>query len=447
MDCRRRIWIALWLAAVPEAQRIAGQDTGTALELAPLDHLRLETLPVQAGKRILLTNTLRLFALDAGTGELAWSSPLPPEWEALPRGSAFQFFEGLDLDGLMALPAAGEHVAVAALQLPFSRSPNEAWQGITIRTALPERRLFAFELSTGRPLWSHAPAGKWDPCVGAFEQRMSLTAGPLVAGTRVFVPCISNEETIDYHVACYALETGTRVWTTLVARGPTELNQSKHRFLEFATAPLVASKDGKRVFAQTNLGQLAALDADTGAIQWQSEYEPIPPPKTKSYNPQPRKMPWRTTPPLVLGDVLLATPRDCAKVLVLDLETGREVKGPWKPDEGRVDYLVGARGETLYLGGEQLVALTRAGGFGAKAEWKVAWSYSLGTRSGGLRGARARLVGDEIFAQGRDGTIHVLAASDGSLRRTLDVDLAAGILVTDDALFVVGHGHVRRIER
>jgi outer membrane protein assembly factor BamB len=451
MDCRRGIGIALLLAPVPEAQHSAGQDTGTALEPALFDH-PLEVVPVQAGDRILLTSTLRLFALDAGTGELAWSSPQPAGWEALAPVAQHALFKGLDPDGLLVLPAAGERVAVAALQVPLSRAPNEDWQGIVFRVALPERRLFAFEFATGRPLWDHAPPADWDGVAGSFEERMQVIASPLVVGTRVLVPCTFDVSSIDYHVACYALDTGARLWTTFVTRGQVERGYQGYLIREFAAAPLIASPDGKRVFAQTDLGQLAALDIDSGALQWQSEYEPIPLPKTKSYSPQARKRYWRTTPPLVVGDVLLATPRDCAKVLVLDLATGRElgslpVKRPWKQDEGRVDCLVGARGETLYLGGEQLVALTRAGGFGSEAEWQVAWTYSLGARSGGLRGARARLVGDELFAQGRDGTIHVLAASDGSLRRTLEADAAASLLVTDEALFVVGRDHVQRIER
>jgi len=452
MDCRRGIGIALLLALTSEAQRIAGQDTGTELEPALFDHA-LETVPVQAGDRILLTSTLRLFALDAATGELAWSSPQPAGWEALAPVSQRALFKNHDREGLLVLPAAGEHVAVAALQVPLSRAPNEMRQGRLYRVALPERRLFAFELATGRPLWDHAPPADWDGLAGTFEERMHVIASPLVVGTRVLVPCTFDVSSIDYHVACYALDTGALLWTTFVTRGQFDARTDQGYLIqEFAAPPLVASPDGKRVFAQTNLGQLAALDTVDGALRWRSEYEPMPPPLTRSYSPQPRMRYWRTTPPLVVGDVLLATPRDGTELLVLDLATGRglgtlPVKGPWWKYESRVDHLVGARGETLYLGGEQLVALTRAGGFGSDAEWQVAWSYSPGSRPGSPRGARAQLVGDELFAPGNDGTIPVLAADDGSTRRTFEAGPAASIFVTDDALFVVGHDHVQRIER
>jgi hypothetical protein len=53
-------------------------------------------------------------------------------------------------------------VALAALQTSFSETENQNWQGIHIMSAIPERRLFAFDLETGRPLWDHAPPLTWD---------------------------------------------------------------------------------------------------------------------------------------------------------------------------------------------------------------------------------------------------------------------------------------------
>ena len=73
------------------------------------------------------------------------------------------FFEGIDRDGLLVAPAASGGIAVAALQIPVTQIGNTNFNGqIKITTVMPARRLFAFDLATGRPLWSHLPPPLWE---------------------------------------------------------------------------------------------------------------------------------------------------------------------------------------------------------------------------------------------------------------------------------------------
>src|SRR5262249_31288158 len=154
------------------------------------------------------------------------------------------------------------------------RHPTEDWQGITISTALPERRLFAFDLATGLPLWDHAPPPSWDGVNGDFAERMSVTGSPLVVGERVLVSCMSDESSIDYHVACYRIETGQLLWDRFVVRGQEERTNFEYLVREFAPPPLV-SAPGQRVVTETGLGVVAALDAATGELLWRTEYPAI----------------------------------------------------------------------------------------------------------------------------------------------------------------------------
>jgi outer membrane protein assembly factor BamB len=108
---------------------------------------------------------------------------------------------------------------------------------------------------------------------------MMVAGSPTVAGARVLVPCYRMQGRIDYHVACYQLETGELLWSTLVISGQRERNMFGRSVFEFSASPLVV--DGDRVLAQTELGTLAALDLFSGRILWQTTYEQIELPKTR----------------------------------------------------------------------------------------------------------------------------------------------------------------------
>src|SRR5688572_7819429 len=190
------------------AQREAVR-TQPKLDLTPFatgNFARAELSPVLAGDLVLVTSTLRLFAFDARTTELRWTAGPPPGWDALEPVARDRLFEGLGTR-LVVQPAASKGIAVAALQVPLSRYQPQAWQGIRVQTSLPERRLFAFELGSGRPLWNHAPAPDWDGESGPHPQRMSLIGSPTVTGELVLAASWSDQSSVDYHVSCYQLAT------------------------------------------------------------------------------------------------------------------------------------------------------------------------------------------------------------------------------------------------
>src|SRR6185503_16619448 len=115
---------------------------------------------------------------------------------------------------LVLAPGAGDGIALAVMQEPFTEYETEDWQGIEIMKAIPERRLHAFDLETGRPLWDHAPRLTWDgqrqrwDGQGTYAERMMVAGSPIVVGARVLVPCYRMQGRIDYHVACYELTSG-----------------------------------------------------------------------------------------------------------------------------------------------------------------------------------------------------------------------------------------------
>ena len=155
---------------------------------------------------------------------------------------------------------------------------------------------------------------------GNFPQRMSLITSPLIACDSVFVACMSDVSSVNYQVAGYRLGTGELLWNELLVRGEVDQNAYGRLASEFASPPLVFA--GNRVIVETGLGLIAALEPATGEILWRTEYVPIGLGKVRSYAPPKRVNVWRTAPPVVTGDLVLAAPPDSSELLALDLADG-----------------------------------------------------------------------------------------------------------------------------
>ena len=452
-------------AAPPERRsppRADAQPWTRLLELSPFStrggktYARNALTPLLAGDRVLVSSTMRLFALDAFTGELLWTGGPPPGWSALSPKDTNDLYEGMHWDQLLVAPAAGNNVALAALQTSFSETENQNWQGIHIMSAIPERRLFAFDLETGRPLWDHAPPltwdarehrWTWDEARTPYPRRMMIAAPPTVSGSRVFVPCYRMQGRIDYHVACYELETGELLWFTPVVSGQRERNMFGRSRLEFAATPVIVT--GDRVLAQTELGTVAALDLFTGRVLWQSLYRQTPLPKTTSYVIKPRPQTWRLAPPVVVGDLVLCTPSDSDELVAIRVDDGRVLWAVAERTLERLDrstaqlgfnLLLGAEGDTLYLSGQKLAAIQKPGGFTGSSPWKLRWVQPLPERDVSDSAPRPVLCADSVFVPGgaeRTAYSRLTGEPLDQWSGTWNGGEAGNVWVSDDALFSV----------
>jgi len=358
---------------------------------------------IAAGESVLVSTTLELLCYDAHTGALRWRSGEPPGWRALTDRERRDRFAGIHADGLIVAPAQGRGIAVAALQTSFVDQHNRNFQGIKILVTTPERRLFAYDLETGAPLWNHLPPPLWNGASGSFTERMRVAGPPVVAGSRLLVPCYRLEGRIDYHVACYELETGALLWSTPVVSGQSELNMFNRAEREFCAPPLVV--EGTHVYAQTQLGCVSALDLSSGRTLWSARYEQIPLPRLRSFRSQTRELVWRPAPPVVAGELLLVTPQDSAELIAIERASGRVL---WAQDqralrprgagEGELNVLLGADREAVYLGGSLLGAFRKSGGLHARTPLEPRWSTFLGEDA--AFAPRAILALDALLAPG-----------------------------------------------
>ncbi|HVS17856.1 MAG TPA: PQQ-binding-like beta-propeller repeat protein, partial [Planctomycetota bacterium] len=328
-------------------------------------------LPLCTDDRVLVSNSLRLFAFDAWSGRELWRTDEAPGWDDVDQNRALDaegdllrrsdFFQAVDHASVLIAPAASASVAVAALQVPVTLVGNKRYQRIPITTVIPDRRLFAYDLASGEPLWNHMPPSGWDGESGAFAERMRVAGPPVVSGSRVLVPTYRLQGRIEYHVACYDLGSGALLWSTALISGQVSLNMFGRQSREFAAAPLVV--EGERVLALTQLGALAALDLYTGDILWETLYDSLPLPRNEYGLDTPmRPQRWNNSAPLVEGDVVLATPLDSNDLIAVDAASGallwslsyRSLVGA-RPS-GERWTLLGSDAETVYLSGTSVVA-------------------------------------------------------------------------------------------
>ncbi len=361
--------------------------------------------PVRVGDRVFVSNSLELFAINAYSGALLWASGEAPGWDLLTPQKKADFFEGISHQDTMIAPAASERIVVAALQVPVSDLRNATFRNIAITTIIPDRRLYAFDVETGRELWNHHPPDDWDGESGSFTDRVSVAGPPVVAASRVIVPVHRMYGRIEFYVACFDLVTGEALWTSQLVSGQRELNMFARAEEEFSAPPVRV--EGDRVVVLTQLGAIAVLDLFSGSILWETLYDQITPPSRNSFSAARLKNYWRNAPPVVADGVVVATPFDSKHLIGLDFETGETL---WKIPHATLDHLagqrqrddidllVGADERTVFLGGWPVMALRSSGGLSREAPRELAWRYPPGeVEANESTAARALLLADRVI--------------------------------------------------
>ncbi len=341
-------------------------------------------LPVVHKDTVYVCNSMNVRAIDLGTGRELWKSAEAPGWDLVDRGQVtapnqrtgiqrplrrLEFFEAIDRRNALIAPATDGRVVVAPLQVPLTQVGSQNFQSLRITYVIPDRRLFAFDARTGAPLWNHLPPLLADSENLPLERVARVAAPPVLAGSRLLVPLYRIQGRVDYHVACFDLASGERLWSTPVVSGQLPLNMFNQHSREFCSAPLVV--EGQRVLAQTQLGVLAALDLFSGDILWELPIDPIPIPRMgHDWVAPEREQHWRNATPIVQGSVAVFAPLDCYDMIGVELETGKPLwiapRAMFLPEGKRFLEtplrLFGASAERLYVAGPAIAAARAANG-------------------------------------------------------------------------------------
>ena len=304
----------------------------------------------------------------------------------------------------------------------------------------------------GKPLWVQTSSQLTlpDRPAGQVGRTLNFEGTPVADEHSVYVAITDRREQTATYVASYDAADGSLRWIRYLGAAASEIDN----FMAMgAFGGLAASADpghrlltldGPVLYYQTNLGALAAIDAESGSIRWATTY-----PRQDSMRGQAGT---RDLNPAVVHDGLVfVAPSDASSIFAFEAQTGRL---KWKagpvPDEVKLAHLLGvAKGRLVATGDKVLWFDVRDG------KLLHAWP-DAGTREGYGRGL---LAGDQVYWPTRN-EIQVLDQASGGRSgppiklletyRTTGGNLAAGdgylVVAQADAL-VVFCQNSRLIER
>ena len=224
------------------------------------------------------------------------------------------------------------------------------------------------------------------------------------------------------YVACLDAETGALRWIRYLGAASSDADNMMGgdghglRLRRRRLGHRLLTLDGPTLYYQTNLGAVAALDAETGAIRWVATY-----PRA---GPRPTGQPGRErdlNPAVVHDGLVIVAPDDAAAIFAFDAASGRLV---WKtdpiPEEVKLAHLLGvAKGRLIATGDRVLLFDVKTG------KLVHTWPDSGRAYEGFGRGL---LAGDKIYWPTRT-EIHVLDQATGLPRRA--ADQAPGVVPDD----------------
>jgi outer membrane protein assembly factor BamB len=304
---------------------------------------------------LFVDNGMELHAIDPLRGTELWTSPSPLKEQADLR-QLREYLGSINRDMILA-PALGDDIVVAALQVPDEASLVRYQNAFTIVHRIPERRLFAFQRSTGKLLWSH-----FDRLEGPIATRFrghSSCGPPLIVGDTVYAPVHDRSGAIAFYIGAYDLRTGQPRWRRLVCSSQQEVNMFGNARLEFAASPLCCSEG--LLLGASNLGVCYAIERATGRVRWITSYDVIRMPQAQLQGQEARPVRFQNSAPAVTAGVMCCTPLDSDFVLGFDIDDGTPL---WRvPYEAKangnndVRWLCGAIGNEFVLAGRGVVAV------------------------------------------------------------------------------------------
>ncbi|MGE5754275.1 MAG: PQQ-binding-like beta-propeller repeat protein [Planctomycetaceae bacterium] len=256
---------------------------------------------------------------------------------------------------------------------------------------------------------------------------------PVADARGVYVAMTDRREMTSTYVVCLDAETGATRWIRYLGAAPSEGDNMLFGMGGMGmrgSAPTelghrLLTLDGPTVYYQTNLGAVASLDAETGAIHWVATY-----PRQDRNEGQAHER--DLSPAIVHDGLVIAAPDDAAPIFAFDAGSGRLV---WKtdplPSEVRLAHLLGvAKGRLIATGDRVLLFDVKTG--------KLVHTWPDSGR--GYEGyGRGLLAGDRIYWPTR-AEIHILDQASG-LRTDPPIKLQETFLTTGGNL-AVGDGYL-----
>jgi outer membrane protein assembly factor BamB len=265
-------------------------------------------------------------------------------------------------------------------------------------------RIGRWEAATGKAGWNSQNIGEL--------QQWNFLGVPLAVGDRVYLTAAKNGQGAEIHALALQASDGKLLWSTHLGTHQSDPTQMWHRR---SPQPFVLLSGGK-LYIETHAGSLVVLDAASGAIDWAFAYDSSMPDNNMWYN-QPSEF-LTAAPPLMSGNVLYLKGMRSDRIYALD------VSGPkllWKRPMSESAMLVGVDGDTLYLSGDEVLALKLA-------DQKLKWASRLPSGTGWIK---PLLTGDRFYQFTSRGIFELDKTNGDTVRlfRGGDLDSLGGVLL------------------
>ncbi len=221
----------------------------------------------------------------------------------------------------------------------------------------------------GKLLWKKPPSEisvSHKPGENA-SRNLGFEGTPVADAHNIYVAMTDRREQTATYVVCLDGETGATRWVRYLGAASSDAENMMGFGMGMGMgmgglpAPgdyghRLLTLDGATIYYQTNLGAVAALDAETGSIRWVATY---PRQDRSPGGPHDRDLN-----PAVLHDgLVMVAPDDANAIYAFDAATGRPV---WKsepiPDEVRLAHLLGvAKGRLVATGDRVLLFDVKTG--------------------------------------------------------------------------------------
>jgi hypothetical protein len=378
-------------------------------------HQPLSCFPVVVGRQLLYADATTIRAVDLATGKPAISA-----------------------DGILAQSDATRGERNAALLRPRLVAAGVPRHTLSVIKGIAYARLGRIETAQREP----APPPVNERIVGldlnrdgilTFEARPDdekwwFDGAPVGDGRRIYIAMRRGDVMPHAYVACFDVATGHRLWRTSIGAADTPAagqgDEITHNLLSLV---------GDRIYFNTNLGLVAALDAETGRIDWLHSYERHSTVPAMQGVAGPLHFDRDPTPCLVEKGLVIVAPSDTPNVFALDADTGRPV---WSTDQfADALHLLGVADENLIVTGHRFRIIDLRTG-----RLRYVWPES---EHAGIRGmGRGVVAGNEVFWPTRK-EIYVFDARTGARSRTpIDLppisDAGANLVAAEGFLIVAG---------
>lgn len=412
--------------------------------------------PIVVGDQVIVCDGRRVLAYnlsDRADAEGGRSTSVEPAWKYDPEGDEAvpQARQPVWVLPRYTLTAVGDRIyaRMGVATPPVFMGMNRGGGEGTSIVALDRSRAGDKRLWTRRATELTLPDR---PAADRAARSVNFEGTPVADDRCVYVAITDRREQTATYVASFDAVDGSPRWIRYLGAASSEndpfMGMGGMGFGGLGAADpghRLLSLEGSVLYYQTNLGALAALDAETGAILWVATY--------------PRREAGRggdaaerdLNPAVVHDGLVFIAPSDSGSILAFEAQTGRL---KWRtdsiPDEVKINHLLGvAHGRLVATGDRVLLFDVRDG------KLLRAWPDS-GTREGFGRGL---LAGDRIYWPTRN-EIEVLDQREGGrvappiklaeTYRTTGGNLAVGdgyLIVSQSDALVVFCQNSRLIER